>query len=64
MDDALSARRLPDERLQLGVHIADVSAFVRQVSLLKSTATCLHEWLLLRLDYSQARLAHIGAAFI
>ncbi len=31
VDDALSAARLPDGRLQLGVHIADVSAFVRQV---------------------------------
>jgi hypothetical protein len=33
VDDALSAQRLPDGRLQLGVHIADVSAFVRQASL-------------------------------
>lgn len=33
MDDALSVRRLPDGMLEVGVHIADVSHFVKQVTL-------------------------------
>ena len=31
VDDALSARRLPGGGYEMGVHIADVSNFVRQV---------------------------------
>ena len=34
MDDALSARQLPDGKLEVGVHIADVSYFVKQVKLI------------------------------
>ncbi|KAL2633824.1 hypothetical protein R1flu_005303 [Riccia fluitans] len=34
VDDALSVRRLPNGLLEIGVHIADVSYFVRQDSLL------------------------------
>lgn len=33
VDDVLSARQLPNGSIEIGVHIADVSAFVRQVSL-------------------------------
>ena len=32
VDDALSARQLPNGQLEVGVHIADVSSFVKQVS--------------------------------
>ena len=31
VDDALSARQLPDGRIEVGVHIADVSYFVKKV---------------------------------
>ena len=31
VDDALSARQLPNGQLEVGVHIADVSHFVAQV---------------------------------
>lgn len=32
VDDALSARQLPNGQLEVGVHIADVSHFVKQAS--------------------------------
>eukprot|EP00897_Mesotaenium_endlicherianum_P004923 jgi/Mesen1/4459/ME000227S03481 len=38
VDDALSVRRLPDGLLEVGVHIADVSHFVRAGSLLDEEA--------------------------
>lgn len=38
VDDALSAEQLPSGHLRIGVHIADVSAFVREGSLLDAEA--------------------------
>ena len=41
MDDALSSRQLPNGQIEVGVHIADVSHFVRKVSPSETAATAL-----------------------
>ena len=47
MDDALSARQLPDGKFEVGVHIADVSYFVKKVSKHR-TQVCAHQFSLMQ----------------